>query len=224
MADGARRRSDDLSEEPDASQSARPDLRGGRLARAYMPGWRVQLRHMFRRRSGTLLDLGALAPTWTLRTRHFAGRQLVPIGQIRGSESRVTDFDAAFRPRARHTAARWCRVAEAWPAGVELPAIDLIQVGDAYFVRDGHHRISVASAFGAREIEALVTVWDVDGALPWQPRSVTPANQCGPDGRMARPTGAGRHPSRLARARRILGELLITWGQQMQAPVKTYQE
>jgi hypothetical protein len=35
------------------------------------------------------------------------------------------------------------------------------RVGDAYFVRDGHHRISVARAFGQRSIKAKVLVWEV---------------------------------------------------------------
>src|SRR6266508_370226 len=148
---------------------------------ACMPGWQTTLRRIFRRRSCELLELGALMSNWTLRTRRFAGRQMVPIGQILGSESRANDFDAEFRPRERHTAARWCRVAEAWQAGVELPPVELIQVGDAYFVRDGHHRISVARTFGAREIDALVTVWEVDGRLPWQQPTATTAAQLAPD-------------------------------------------
>jgi len=31
-----------------------------------------------------------------------------------------------------------------------------------YFVRDGHHRISVARALGQAYIDAEVTVWEVD--------------------------------------------------------------
>jgi hypothetical protein len=42
--------------------------------------------------------------------------------------------------------------------GRPLPPVELIQVGDSYFVRDGHHRISVARAFGQTAIDAQVTV------------------------------------------------------------------
>ena len=42
-----------------------------------------------------------------------------------------------------------------------------------YFVRDGHHRISVARARGQRAIDAVVTVWDVAGPLPWEPETAT---------------------------------------------------
>jgi hypothetical protein len=41
--------------------------------------------------------------------------------------------------------------------GDELPPVDLLKAGEAYFVRDGHHRVSVASALGLRDINAYVT-------------------------------------------------------------------
>jgi len=37
-----------------------------------------------------------------------------------------------------------------------LPPVELIQVGGCYFVRDGHHRISVARSFGQQYIEAEI--------------------------------------------------------------------
>ncbi|MCB8986520.1 MAG: ParB N-terminal domain-containing protein [Ardenticatenaceae bacterium] len=40
-----------------------------------------------------------------------------------------------------------------------MPPVDLVQVGDTYFVMDGHHRISVAQAMGQDEIEASVITW-----------------------------------------------------------------
>jgi hypothetical protein len=45
-----------------------------------------------------------------------------------------------------------------------LPPVALIQVGDVYFVRDGHHRISVARALGRNQIEAKVTAWQMRGS------------------------------------------------------------
>ena len=53
-------------------------------------------------------------------------------------------------------------VAAAWMAGVVFAPVQLIRVGDDYFVRDGHHRISVARALGQYAIEAEITVWEVD--------------------------------------------------------------
>ena len=82
----------------------------------------------------------------------------VPIAQIVGSENRSADFDTSFAPLSEHTQARWIGVALAWELGAELPAVDLLQVADEYYVRDGHHRISVARAYGLREIDARVLV------------------------------------------------------------------
>jgi len=42
-----------------------------------------------------------------------------------------------------------------------LPPVELIRVGDEYYVRDGNHRVSVARAFGQPYIEALVTEYRV---------------------------------------------------------------
>jgi hypothetical protein len=46
--------------------------------------------------------------------------------------------------------------------------LQLIQVGDLYFVRDGHHRISVAKAMGQESMEAEATLRDIAGPLPWE--------------------------------------------------------
>jgi hypothetical protein len=91
----------------------------------------------------------------------------VPIEQIRGSEGRSNDFDRDFHPLQEHCMSRWLRVAKARDQDKVLPPVVLVQVGDVYFVRDGHHRISVASALGQLDIEAEVTVWQVAGPLPW---------------------------------------------------------
>jgi hypothetical protein len=44
--------------------------------------------------------------------------------------------------------------------GAVLPPISVIQVGDSYAVRDGHHRVSVAKARGALSIDAAVDAVD----------------------------------------------------------------
>jgi hypothetical protein len=91
--------------------------------------------------------------------RHFAGRQSVPIARISGSEGRDLDFDRQFRPRRKSMRSRWQAIAGEMLRGVDLPPVELIQIGERYYVRDGHHRISVAAALGWREVDALVTVW-----------------------------------------------------------------
>ena len=67
-----------------------------------------------------------------------------------------------------HTCERWQSVARLLLAGGNLPPIELVQVRDQYFVLDGHHRLSVARAFGQIYIEAKITVWQVEGSLPWE--------------------------------------------------------
>jgi hypothetical protein len=97
-----------------------------------------------------------------LRAQHALGVQTIPIGMIRGSEGRSTDFDAAFRPTHDRMRQRWLGVATAMCQGLVLPPVDVIQVGAHYFVRDGHHRVSAARALGQVEIEASVMVWVVE--------------------------------------------------------------
>ena len=38
-----------------------------------------------------------------------------------------------------------------------MPPVDLLKVGEFYFVRDGHHRVSIAGALGYHDIDAIVT-------------------------------------------------------------------
>ena len=38
-----------------------------------------------------------------------------------------------------------------------MPPVSLFKVGDLYFVRDGHHRVSVAKSQGRDDIDAYVT-------------------------------------------------------------------
>jgi len=91
--------------------------------------------------------------------RHYLGLRTVAISQIRGSEARSRDFDSSFHPLSERTFYRWSSVAQARQQGIPLPPVELIKVGETYFVRDGHHRISVARAFGEQFIEAEVTEW-----------------------------------------------------------------
>jgi hypothetical protein len=96
----------------------------------------------------------------SLKARRHAGVRLVPLHAIRGSESRSGDFDAALRPRHRRMHQRWMRLADGWLRGVVFEPVQLIQVGDDFYVRDGHHRLSIARATGQRYIDAEITVWE----------------------------------------------------------------
>jgi hypothetical protein len=119
-------------------------------------------------RSRDLIPLAKVEARCTVRDRQAAGLQTVPIDRIRGSEGRCHDFDRDFNPIQDHSLDRWLGVARARQAAKPLPPVELIQVGDLYFCLDGHHRLSVARALGQENIEAEVTVWEVEEALPWE--------------------------------------------------------
>ena len=84
------------------------------------------------------------------------GIQMIPVNQIVGSVDKVRDFDPKFRPRTGRSRQRWERIAEAARRGEPLPPIDVYQIGEMYFVRDGHHRVSVYRSLELRTIEADV--------------------------------------------------------------------
>lgn len=119
-----------------------------------------------------LLNLAAL-PSGQVRGRHYGGIKCVSLSQICGSLGRTGDFDQSFHPLDDRLRDRWIRVALARGQDIPMPAVSLVQVGDCYFVEDGHHRISVARILGETAIDAEVTVWDVHGSLPWE-RQPTP--------------------------------------------------
>ena len=68
---------------------------------------------------------------------------------------RRTSTAASAPPRAR-LRARWERIAAAQRRGEALPPVSLFKIGDLYFVRDGHHRVSVAKSLGRDDIDAYV--------------------------------------------------------------------
>lgn len=133
----------------------------GRYRDALTRAWLARVRSLLTGRPRRLLSLDEMRRGRAVRERHYAGLQQVPLSRICGSEGRHDDFDADMNPIKGHNKARWLRVAVARLSDVPLPPVSLIQVGDLYLVRDGHHRVSVAHAWGQESIEAEVTVWDL---------------------------------------------------------------
>jgi hypothetical protein len=89
-------------------------------------------------------------------SEHDIGIQLIPLESVVGTVDRATSqFDRDFRPSA-DVRARWERIAAARRRGEAMPPIDVYRVGDLHFVKDGHHRVSVARAHGDVDIEARV--------------------------------------------------------------------
>jgi hypothetical protein len=94
------------------------------------------------------------------RAENYLGTKVIPLDAIVGSVDKVRDFDRRFRPTSGRSRQRWERLARASRTGEEIPPIDVYQVGDYYFVRDGHHRVSVARSLRLDVIEAHVTAID----------------------------------------------------------------
>jgi hypothetical protein len=90
-------------------------------------------------------------------SEHSAGLAAVPLDAIVGTVDRGRDFDRSFRPTTGRVRSRWEHIAAAMRRDEAMPPVDLVRVGELYFVRDGHHRISVARALGRTDIDAIVT-------------------------------------------------------------------
>jgi hypothetical protein len=64
-------------------------------------------------------------------------------------------FDAELRPPS-FSRGRWMLLCAAVQRGDALPPIAVYRVGAHHYVRDGHHRASIARATGAYAIDADV--------------------------------------------------------------------
>jgi nucleotide-binding universal stress UspA family protein len=104
-----------------------------------------------------------------LRVIESADRKLkdIPLNAIIGSVNRYTDFTRNFLPRQSLNAQRWARVKVAADSMVGLPPIEVYQIGEAYFVQDGNHRVSIARRSGNTHIQAYVK--EVHSRVPLKP-------------------------------------------------------
>ena len=82
------------------------------------------------------------------------GRRTVPLGQIAGSvgRGRYSEFDRAFLPAKASVETRW--------------PVKLHKFGGAYFVLDGHHRVSVYRYHGIEWVDAVVTEFLAQSGTP----------------------------------------------------------
>ncbi len=107
------------------------------------------------RGTGGLLPFEEVRKSLRLTQKNYAGIDEVPLDRIRGSVGRYRDFTATFLPRTKGMRERWISVG-ALVGARGAPPVDLYRVGDAYFVLDGNHRVSIARQLGAKTIEAHV--------------------------------------------------------------------
>jgi hypothetical protein len=106
----------------------------------------------------SLFDVHPAASTAPRRT---IGLKTVPIDRIVGTMRHPSQNTADFRPlprlRGRNWSARWQRINRAMDRMETLPAVELVQVGDEYYVADGHNRVAAARQARAVDIDADVT-------------------------------------------------------------------
>jgi len=139
-----------------------------------MPGVDAQHDFLRARRRATLAklaarlrgepdDVGVILPyEEVIEALGFAGERsvglrVVPLETIVGTVDRSRDFDRSFRPTSARVRSRWEHLDAAMRRGDSMPPVDLLKVGELYFVRDGHHRVSVSRALGREDIDAYVT-------------------------------------------------------------------
>ena len=86
------------------------------------------------------------------------GLQDVPLKAIVGSVERGREFSRHFWPRFcnRSGKERWRELYTLAVTGGGAPPVALYKAGQNYFVRDGHHRVSVAKHLGWETIQAQV--------------------------------------------------------------------
>jgi nucleotide-binding universal stress UspA family protein len=95
------------------------------------------------------------------------GSQDIPLDAIIGSVGRYNEFTRDFLPLQDELENRWVNVKIAVDEPTGLPEIDVYKIGDAYFVLDGHHRVSVARQMGSKYIQANVI--EVNAKVPITP-------------------------------------------------------
>jgi hypothetical protein len=128
-------------------------------------GWLRRSWAMVTRRCLCLVDLDELLKCCPMERSHYTGQKTINIDSIRGTQGKADEFDSGFFPTQARSRARWMGIALEKLCGRELPPVDLIQIGDSYYVRDGHHRISVSRAMGQDFIDAEITVMELGRSM-----------------------------------------------------------
>jgi hypothetical protein len=106
--------------------------------------------------SPDLLALDEVQRRLRVVSQSYAGVRAIEVRRIIGSVDRSTDFDRRFRPRLPDSPQRMASLRAGFPHG-NLPPIEAYEVGGAYFVADGHHRVALAMEREAEFIDAELT-------------------------------------------------------------------
>src|SRR5579859_401216 len=117
--------------------------------------WRSVISRLTGRRT-ELLRFEEVRKQLRAQGRHDAGARPVALDAIVGSVGRYRDFDTAFLPLQTQTKRRWLSIDQAHHEDLVLPPVELYQLGETYFVKDGNHRVSVARERGQVYVDAVV--------------------------------------------------------------------
>jgi hypothetical protein len=119
--------------------------------------------------SNSLLSFEAEQARRGAYTRGDRGLQLIDVHRVVGSVGRADALDGRFRYRRgqepKNAESRLRRLRALFESG-RVPPLDVYQIGDDYFVVDGHHRVRVAWERGQIEIEAHVVEYLPDRTDP----------------------------------------------------------
>jgi len=152
----------DDSATKNAEKKLRPDVD---FSQAMQKAFWEELKGFILRRSTRLLPFDEVKDKLEIWFVQDLGIQIVSIDSIVGSESRYQSFTRYFLPLKEDLRERWKKVVQAYYSRLNLPPVELYKVRDAYFVKDGHHRVSVARTKGVRNIEARVYEYECDVPL-----------------------------------------------------------
>jgi hypothetical protein len=126
------------------------------FSRARFKAFLNRARSLLSGQPATLLSYDEIKEKLRIGGPIYRGLRTVRLDQIAGSLNRYHQFDRAFLPVEDHTAGRWLKIDRAFYKDISLPPVVLYQVGQVYFVVDGHHRVSVAREQGQEFIDAEV--------------------------------------------------------------------
>jgi hypothetical protein len=106
--------------------------------------------------SNRLLSFDDVRREFVANNRLQRGTRVVEVDEIVGSVGRWRDFDRSFLPARASVGHKWKRIDRAFHLTEDLPPVNLYKLKKAYFVMDGHHRVSVARYHGVPTLEATV--------------------------------------------------------------------
>jgi hypothetical protein len=104
-----------------------------------------------------LLRFDEVVSTLGFRGEYYLGLRTIRLDTVVGTVEEARGFDRGFRPASDRDRQRWELLDLAERHGAVIPPIEVYRVGGLHFVKDGHHRVSVAIATGQQMIDADVT-------------------------------------------------------------------